>query len=130
MQSTKYDPEVAKIEVRKRIFSFFTPKELISFAAKLSKADFNMVSVSGCVRFKKALPELPREAKHRIYSYLSLKEVAEKIMKLSTSESKIFEGSSAIGRENKIFKYEIPHKNCLLHGKEIDNLMKKLNRVI
>ena len=124
------NPEVAKLEVRKRIFSFFNPKELITLAAKLSKADFNMVCVSKCVRFKKSLPEISRENKHRIYSYLPLKEVALTIMKLSTLERKIFEGDCAIARENKIFKYEIPHENCLLHGKAIDNLMKKLDTVI
>ena len=82
------------------------------------------------MRFKKALPALSRENKHRIYSYLSLKEVSKTIMKLSKLERKIFEGECAIARENKIFKYEIPHTNCLLHGKEIDNLMEKLDTVI
>ena len=97
------------MEVRKRIFRFFTPKELISVSAKLSKADFNMVCVSGCVKFKKALPELSIEAKHRIYSYMPLKEVYQTIMRLNKNEKKIFEGSCAISRENRIFKYEIPH---------------------
>ena len=116
MPSENYDPEVAKIEVRKRIFSFFTPKELITLAAKLSKADFNMVCVSKCVTFKKDLPELSREEKQRIYSYLPLKEVAMTIIKLSRLERKIFEGSCAIARENKIFKYEISYENCILRG--------------
>ena len=76
------------------------------------------------------MPELSKEAIHRIYSYLSLKEVAMTIMKLSKLEREIFEGECAIARECKIFKYEIPHEKCLLHGKEVDNLMKKLDTVI
>ena len=128
--NSNYDPVAAKLDVRKKIFGFFTSKELISFAVKLSKADQRMLCDSKYVRLKKALPEIPKGVKHTICSYLPLKDVAMKIMKLSKLERKFFEGPCAIARENKIFKYEIPHTTCLLHGQEMDNLMKKLDSVL
>ena len=85
----------------------------------LSKADLKMLCDNNFVREKKVLCQLPKGIKHTIYSYLTLKEVAMQIMKLSKKERRILEEPCAIVRQNKIFKHKITRADpsyCLMHG--------------
>ena len=53
-----------------------------------------------------------------------------KIMKLSKNDRRILQEPCAIARENKVFRYKIQNDNCLMHGQEIDNLLKDLSPII
>ena len=95
----------------------------------MSKTEQTLIKKGNKFNKKQSSLWLSPGVKQIIYSYLTLTELVKTIEKVCKADRKNLI-DSAIARENKLFKFTVPNNNCLLHGKEMTNLMEKLNKIL